>query len=63
MAIRKLLLPVQTAATTEAAFSTAAIVFRLWCAHLAVLHLTADRKHASAVREVFETLAAKNDLT
>jgi hypothetical protein len=63
MAIRKLLLPLQTAATAEAAFSTAAIVSRLWCAHLAVLHVTADRKHAIAVREAFETLAAKNGLT
>jgi nucleotide-binding universal stress UspA family protein len=63
MAIRKLLLPLQTAATAEAAFSTAAIVARLWSAHLAVLHVTADRKHASAVREAFETLAAKNGLT
>src|ERR1700674_5749577 len=63
MAIRKLLLPLQTATTAEAAFSTAAIVSRLWCAHLAVLHVTADRKHASAVREAFERLAAKNGLT
>jgi len=63
MAIRKLLLPLQTAATAEAAFSTAAIVSRLWCAHLAVLHVTADRKHAIAVREAFETMAAKNGLT
>ena len=63
MAIRKLLLPLQTAATAEAAFSTAAIVSQMWCAHLAVLHVTADRKHASAVREAFESLAAKHGLT
>lgn len=63
MAIRKLLLPLQTAATAEAAFSTAAIVSRMWSAHLAVLHVTADRKHASAVREAFESLAAKHGLT
>jgi nucleotide-binding universal stress UspA family protein len=63
MAIRKLLLPLQTATTAEAAFSTAAIVARLWCAHLAVLHVTTDRKHASAVREAFERLAADNGLT
>jgi hypothetical protein len=43
MAIRKLLLPLQTAATAEAAFSTAAIVSQMWCPHLAVLHVTADR--------------------
>ena len=63
MAIRKLLLPLQTATTAEAAFSTAAIVSRLWCAHLAVLHVTTDRKQASAVREAFESLAAKHGLT
>jgi nucleotide-binding universal stress UspA family protein len=63
MAIRKLLLPLQTAATAEAAFSTAAIVSKMWGAHLAVLHVTADRKHASTVREVFEKLAAKHGLT
>jgi nucleotide-binding universal stress UspA family protein len=63
MAIRKLLLPLQTVATAEAAFSTAAIVTRTWCAHLVVLHVTADRKHASAVREVFEKSAAKHGLT
>ena len=55
MAICKLLLPLQTATTAEAAFSTAAIVSRLWCAHLAVLHVTTDRKQASAVREAFES--------
>jgi hypothetical protein len=58
MAIRKLLLPLQTATTAEAAFSTAAIVSRLWCAHLAVLHVTTDRKQASAVREAFESLVS-----
>src|SRR5579871_2178784 len=63
MAIRKLLLPLQTVATAEAAFSTAAIVSQMWRAHVAVLHVIADRKHASAVREVFEKLAAKHGLT
>jgi len=63
MAIRKLLLPLQTAATAEPAFSTAAIVSQMWCAHLAALHATADRKHASDVREAFESLAAKHGLT
>jgi nucleotide-binding universal stress UspA family protein len=62
MAIRKLLLALQTATTAEAAFSTAAIVSRMWRAHLAVLHVTADRKHASAIRQVFDQLAAKNGL-
>jgi nucleotide-binding universal stress UspA family protein len=62
MAIRKLLLPLQTATTAEAAFSTAAIVARMWCAHLAVLHVTTDRRHAGSVRETFDKLAAKNGL-
>jgi nucleotide-binding universal stress UspA family protein len=63
MAIRKLLLPLQTAATAEAAFATFALVSRLWRAHLAVLHVTADKKQASAMRETFEKLAATNGLT
>src|SRR4051794_35894326 len=63
MAIRKLLLPLQTVATAEAAFATAAIVARLWCAHVSVLHVTADRRHPSALGEAFEKLAAKNGLT
>jgi nucleotide-binding universal stress UspA family protein len=63
MTIRKLLLPLQTAATAEAAFSTAAIVSRAWCAHLAVLHVAADRSRERAVRDVFEKLAAENGLT
>jgi nucleotide-binding universal stress UspA family protein len=63
MTIRKLLLPLQTATTAEAAFSTAAIVSRLWCAHLAVLHVGADGNRARAVRDVFERLAAANGLT
>jgi nucleotide-binding universal stress UspA family protein len=63
MAIRKLLLPLQTAATAEAAFSTAAIVSRLWCAHLAVLHVAADRNRERPMRAVFERLAAENGLT
>jgi hypothetical protein len=63
MAIRKVLLPLQTATTAEAAFSTAAIVSQMWCAHLAVLHVTPNKSHTSAIREVFEKLAAKNSLT
>lgn len=63
MAIRKLLLPLQTATTAEAAFSTAALVSRLWRAHLAVLHVAADKKQASAMREAFENLVATNGLT
>jgi hypothetical protein len=63
MAIRKLLLPLQTTTTAEAAFATAALVSRLWCAHLAVLHVTADKKQANAMRETFEKLAAKHGRT
>jgi hypothetical protein len=62
MAIRKLLLPLQTAATAEAAFSTAAIVARLWCAHLAVLHVGTDRNRERDLRNTFEKLASANDL-
>ena len=62
MAIRKVLLPLQTATTAEAAFSTAAIVSQMWRAHLAVLHVTANKSHTSAIREVFEKLAAKHGL-
>src|SRR5690242_4607293 len=63
MAIRKLLLPLQTATTSGAAFSTAAIVARLWCAHLTVLHVTIDRKQADAVRGAFESLVAEHGLS
>src|SRR6266536_3405828 len=62
MAIRKILLPLQTATTAEAAFSTAVIVARLWSAHLAVLHVAANRNRESAVRDLFEGLVAKHDL-
>jgi nucleotide-binding universal stress UspA family protein len=62
MAIRKLLLPLQTAATAEAAFSTAAIVVRQWCAHLAVLHVGTDRNRESDLRNTFEKLASANEL-
>ena len=63
MAIRKLLLPLQTATTAEAAFSTAAMVSKMWRAHIVVLHVIADGKPASAMREVFEKLATKHGLT
>src|SRR5271165_5433142 len=63
MAIRKLLLPLQTAITADAAFSTAAMVARLCSAHLAVLHVAADRNRENALRDVFERLTAANGLT
>jgi nucleotide-binding universal stress UspA family protein len=61
--IRKLLLPLQTATTAEAAFSAAVIVSRLWCAHVAVLHVAADGNRGRAMHDVFERLAAANGLT
>jgi hypothetical protein len=57
MAIRKLLLPLQSVATAEAALLTAIAVAKLWEAHLAVLHVETERNRgASAVREVFDRL-------
>ena len=52
MAIRKILLSLQAVVTAEAAFSTAVLVARLWNAHLAVLHITANRDQESAVQLV-----------
>ena len=50
MAIRKILLPLQSTTTAAASFSAASTVARLWRAHLAVLHTAAnrDREGASA---------------
>jgi nucleotide-binding universal stress UspA family protein len=62
MAIRKILLPLQAAATAEAAFATAVMVARLWNAHLAVLHVAADRTREGAMRGVVERLSAVHDL-
>src|SRR5262249_54024017 len=63
MAIRKLLLPLQAVATAEAALLTAIAVAKLWDAHLAVLHVEAERNRgSSAVREVFEKLIAQSDI-
>jgi hypothetical protein len=63
MAIRKVLLPLQSAVTAEAAFATALMVTRRWRAHLAVLHVIADRTREGAVRKAFERLTAANGLT
>jgi nucleotide-binding universal stress UspA family protein len=62
MSIRKLLLPVQTTTSAKAAFSTAVIVARLWSAHLAVLHVTADKSRGNTMRDIFTQLAGENDL-
>jgi nucleotide-binding universal stress UspA family protein len=58
MAIRKLLLPLQTTATAEAALATGLIAARLWQAHLAVLHVASDRSQESAIRGVFDRCVA-----
>jgi nucleotide-binding universal stress UspA family protein len=63
MSIRKLLLPLQTATTAQAAFSTAVIVARLWCAHLVVLHVTGDKSRGNTVRDIFTKLVSENNLT
>jgi nucleotide-binding universal stress UspA family protein len=63
MAIRKILLPLQAAATTEAAFATALMVARIWDAHLAVLHVGGDRAQEARMRDLFERLVAEHGLS
>jgi hypothetical protein len=48
MAIRKILLSLQPAATAAATFWAAVMVARLWRAHLTVLHTAADRDRETA---------------
>jgi hypothetical protein len=62
MAIRKILLPLQVAATAAATFSAAVMVARLWRAHLAVLHTAVNRDRENAVRALFERLTAEHGL-
>ncbi|HEX5326145.1 MAG TPA: universal stress protein, partial [Acetobacteraceae bacterium] len=62
MAIRKLLLPLQTTATAEPALAAALMVAQSWCAHLAVLHVAADGSRESAVRALFDRFAAAQGL-
>ncbi len=62
MAIRKILLPLQFAATAAATFSAAVIVARLWRAHLAVLHTAISRDQENALRDLFERLTAEHGL-
>lgn len=62
MAIRKILLPLQTTATADATFSVAAIIARMWSAHLAVLHVVANRDRDSAMRGLFSRLTAEHGL-
>jgi hypothetical protein len=62
MAIRKILLPLQPAATAAATFCAAVMVARLWRAHLAVLHTAANRDRETAARHLFERLTAEHGL-
>ena len=62
MAIRKILLPLQAVVTAEATFSMAVLVAQLWNAHLAVLHIAADRDQESALRDLFERLTTEHSL-
>ena len=63
MAIRKILLPLQGAATIEAAFATAVMIARGWDAHLAVLDVAPDRAQEGRMRDLFEKMVAKHGLT
>jgi nucleotide-binding universal stress UspA family protein len=61
MALRKLLLPLQSTATAEPALMTALLAARPWSAHISVLHVAADRNREDAVRGLFERfMAAEN---
>jgi nucleotide-binding universal stress UspA family protein len=62
MEIRKVLLPLQPAATAAATFSAAVMIARFWRAHLAVLHAAANRDRATATCHLFERLAAEHGL-
>src|ERR1700693_6324946 len=62
MAIRKILLPLHPAATAAATFWAAAMVARLWRAHLAVLHTAANPDRETAARRLFERLTAEHGL-
>jgi hypothetical protein len=63
MTIRKLLLPLQTASTAEAAFSTAFMAARSWGAHLAVLHVIPGKNHEDVLlRNSFTKLVSENGL-
>ena len=62
MAIRKVLLPLQTAATAETALTTAIAVAKTWNAHLAVLHVEAGKQSsASDIRPTFDKMMLQSD--
>ena len=63
LAIRKILLPLQAAGTAAVAFATAALVARMWRAHLAVLYVAVNRDRESAVRNLFEHSVGEHGLT
>jgi nucleotide-binding universal stress UspA family protein len=60
MAIRKLLLPLQSTATAAAALSTALMVARLWRAHMAVLHVVTGRGQEAEMLAMFDRFVADN---
>ena len=62
MAVRKILLPFQPAAATAATFSAAALVARLWRAHLAVMHTAPNRELEVLARSLFDTLSSEHGL-
>jgi nucleotide-binding universal stress UspA family protein len=62
MAIRKILLPWEPAATPVATFTAAVMVARLWRAHLAVVHVAANGDRENASRILFKNLTAEHGL-
>src|SRR5579862_7486114 len=63
MAIRKVLLPLQTAATAETALMTAIAIAKIWHAHLAVLHVeTGKQSSASDIRPTFDKMMLQSEI-
>jgi nucleotide-binding universal stress UspA family protein len=61
-AIRKILLPLQTANTAEAVCSTAALTARMWAAHVAVLHVGSNKDRANSLRDQVTRVLAQHGL-
>jgi hypothetical protein len=62
MGIRKILLTLQAAMTTEAAYTTAVMVAQMWDAHLPVLDVVPDTTQEGRMRDLFERMVAKHGL-
>ena len=62
VAIRKILLPLQTANTAESVCSTAALTARMWAAHLAVLHVGSNKDRANSLRDQVTRVLAQHGL-